>query len=114
MPDPTRHPTEAPDPSHSYERSHPEREPGMGRLENDADGATPTDNPDAIDTAVHNRQPSRQLNAQDVVSGRAAEKPGDQPVHSMLDEEPLDAGPTDIVDPRKKRHPRTEGKGGTP
>jgi hypothetical protein len=34
----------------------------------------------------------------------------------MKDEEPLgwDQAPTDIKDPRQQRHPRTEGKGGTP
>jgi hypothetical protein len=32
----------------------------------------------------------------------------------MKDEEPLgwDQAPTDIQDPTKQRHPRTEGKGG--
>lgn len=40
----------------------------------------------------------------------------DQPDHSMLDEEPdgWDLAPADIHDPRMKRHPRKEGKGGTP
>ena len=35
--------------------------------------------------------------------------------HSMHDEEPdgWDQAPTDIKNPRDKRHPRTEGKGGT-
>jgi hypothetical protein len=34
----------------------------------------------------------------------------------MKEEEPtdVDLAPTDIHDPRQKRHPRTEGKGGTP
>jgi hypothetical protein len=34
----------------------------------------------------------------------------------MFDEEPTgwDQAPNDIKDPEKKRHPRTEGKGGTP
>jgi hypothetical protein len=34
----------------------------------------------------------------------------------MKDEDPLgwDQAPADIHDPRHQRHPRTEGKGGTP
>jgi hypothetical protein len=34
----------------------------------------------------------------------------------MKDEEPdgWDQAPTDIHDPKQKRHPRQEGKGGTP
>jgi hypothetical protein len=54
----------APDPSHSYERSHPGREAGMGRMDNNA--ATPTDAPDTGRQAVKNQQdPTRQVNAQD-------------------------------------------------
>lgn len=42
--------------------------------------------------------------------------PFPQPDHSMFEEEPdgWDMAPTDIHDPRQQRHPRTEGKGGTP
>ena len=43
--------------------------------------------------------------------------PPPQPVdHSMHEEEPngWDQAPTDIHDKEQKRHPRTEGKGGTP
>src|SRR5262249_49943612 len=66
---------DAPDPSNSYERSHPERESGMGRLDNNTN-ATPTDHPDATPGAVGNVQdPRRQLNAQDVVNDRAAQDP---------------------------------------
>jgi hypothetical protein len=93
----------APDPSHSYERSHPGREAGMGRMDNNA--ATPTDAPDAGRQAVKNEQdPTRQVNAQDQA----------QPNHSMKEEEPMgwDQAPTDIRDPEQRRHPRTEGKGG--
>jgi hypothetical protein len=89
---------DAPDPAHSYERAHPHREAGMGRLDNDV--STPTDRPDQAHGAVKNRQdPARQINAQD---------------HSMHDEEPLgwDQAPQDIKNPRAKRHPRTRGNGG--
>lgn len=106
-------PEQAPDPTNNYERSHPEREAGMGRLENNK--ATPTNDPDRQEQAVTNKQDPRQLNAQDAVNQRGGPAP-EQPDHSMKDEEPLgwDQAPTDIQDPKKQRHPRTEGKGGTP
>ena len=109
-----------PDPSDSYERSHPEHEAGMGRL--DSPKSTPTQRPDRQEQSVPNRQPQRQLNADDVTDARADGKEDptargpapNQPDHSMHDEEPdgWDQAPTDIHDPQQKRHPRTEGKGG--
>jgi hypothetical protein len=58
-------PEQAPDPSNNYERSHPEREAGMGRLDNNKN-ATPEQTPDKIQQAVTNKQkPDRQINAQD-------------------------------------------------
>lgn len=107
-------PQEAPDPSDSYERSHPGHEAGMGRLDNNK--ATPTRAPDESEHAARNEQDgTRQLNAQDAVNQRGGPAP-EQPKHSMKEEEPLgaDQAPTDIHDPRQKRHPRTEGRGGTP
>ena len=115
-------PQQAPDPSNSYERSHPERESGQGRLDNNM-RATPARTDDKADDAVTNRQPSRQLNAHETTDARKSSDPGepagpaaDQPDHSMKDEEPTgwDQAPQSIQDPRQKRHPRTEGKGGTP
>ena len=110
-------PQQAPDPSNNYERSHPEREAGMGRLDNNK--AVPADSPDMGQQAVTNRQDgTRQLNAHDAVNQRggptAEEHSRPQPDHSMKDEEPLgwDQAPTDIHDPTKQRHPRREGKGG--
>lgn len=108
-------PQQAPDPSNSYERAHPEREAGMGRLDNNK--AVSTDSPDRPHEAVSHRQDgSRQLNAHDAVNQRGGPAPAgqgrDQPDHSMNEEEPLDEGPTDIHDPTKQRHPRREGKGG--
>ena len=111
-------PSQIPDPARSYERAKPEAEAGMGRLDNN--NATPENAPDRAGAAVHNHQdPARQLNAHEVVDDRAkrrlATNPS-QPDHSMHEEEPdgWDLAPTDIRDPRHKRHPRTEGKGGTP
>jgi hypothetical protein len=107
-------PQQAPDPSHSYERSHPGREAGMGRL--DSDKAVPSDAPDQHrDAAANPQDPSRHVSAQDAVNQRGGPAPV-QPDHSMLDEEPdgWDQAPTDIHDPQQKRHPRKEGKGGTP
>ena len=136
-------PEQAPDPTRNYERSHPELEAGMGRLDNNM--STPTDAPDREEQAVTNRQAPRQVNASEDTNRRAegsdvhgrqpegrqvvreaghpahpAGAPGsplpEQPDHSMKDEEPMgwDQAPTDIRDPRQQRHPRTEGKGGTP
>ena len=107
-------PQQAPDPANSYERTNPDREAGMGRLDNNK--AVPTDSPDQGQDAVRNKQDgARQINGQDAVSQRGGPAP-EQPDHSMKDEEPLgwDQAPTDIHDPTKQRHPRTEGKGGTP
>jgi hypothetical protein len=115
---------DAPDPSNTYERAHPEREAGMGRLDNDI--ATPTNQPDVPGQAVKNKQqPSRGISGQDNVNRRASSEPAHaprqqqrqqqtQPDHSMHEEEPLgwDQAPTDIKDPRHKRHPRKEGRGG--
>ena len=112
-------PQQAPDPANSYERANPKNEAGMGRLDNNK--AVPTDSPDRQEQAVPNKQdPRRQINAQDTINSRgepAQESPArEQPDHSMHEEEPdgWDQAPTDISDHRQKRHPRTEGRGGTP
>src|SRR3954469_4849195 len=97
----------SPDPADSYERSRPSQQAGMGRLDNNQ--STPQDAPDRMEKTVTNRQdPNRQVNSQDPA--------GPQPDHSMHEEEPDggDQAPTDIKNPRMKRHPRTEGRGGTP
>ena len=97
----------APDPADSYERARPSQQAGMGRLDNN--DAVPEKSPDRQQEGVTNRQdPQRQVNADD--------KAAAQPDHSMHDEEPdgWDQAPTDIKDPRMKRHPRHEGRGGTP
>jgi hypothetical protein len=112
---------QAPDPSNTYERSHPERESGMGDL--DAHMNTPVENPDRTEQTVGNRQDgSRQLNAHEVINERmtnerqTSDAKPPQPDHSMKDEEPMgsDQSPTDIHNPQQQRHPRTGGKGGTP
>ena len=107
-------PQGAPDPSNSYERAHPENESGQGRLDNNK--ATPQQQPDRQQQAVKNKQdPSRQINGDDdptPITGPTQE----QPEHSMHEEEPdgWDQAPSDIHDNRQKRHPRQEGRGGTP
>jgi len=115
-------PEQAPDPASSYERAKPEKEAGMGRLDNNV--ATPRRAPDKGEQAVTQQQANRQLNAHDVVNERAGRPaagsaltpPRKQPDHRMLDEEPMgwDQAPTDIRNPRDQRQPKTEGKGGTP
>jgi hypothetical protein len=123
-------PEQAPDPARAYERAKPEAEAGMGSLKNSSPDATPTRRPDEVEAAVRNREPgSRQINSEDAANtrlkptqapGNAPDKdrlPPPEPVdHSMLDEEPdgWDQAPQEIQNPRRKRHPRTEGKGGTP
>ena len=109
--------SQAPDPARTYERAKPESESGMGRLDNN--NATPARAPDRMPDAVKNQQdPQRQINAEDVVDDRARRRPAPprQPDHSMKEEEPdgWDQAPSDIHDPRQQRHPRREGKGGTP
>ena len=98
---------QVPDPASSYERARPEKEAGMGRMDNNQ--AVPSDDADRLNDAVKNKQDgSRQLNAHD-----QSTKPPQQPDHSMHDEEPdgWDMAPTDTHD---KRQQRQEGKGGTP
>ena len=110
---------QAPDPANAYERADPKNEAGMGRLDNN-DNATPTKGADRQQDAVRNRQdPTRQINAHENVTDQSKARPGaaaEQPDHSMHEEEPdgWDMAPTDIHDKRQQRHPRTEGKGGTP
>ena len=112
-------PQGAPDPARSYERSKPEAESGMGRHDNNH--STPNDQPDQVGGAVRNAHPPRQINAHETGDDKASIPLGSMPPpaevdHSMKDEEPdgWDQTPEDIKDPRQKRHPRTEGKGGTP
>lgn len=127
------HPTskaDAPDPSYSYERSHPSREAGQGRLDNDV--TTPRGDNDKQSQAVHNTSDNKkQVNSDPSAHGKAhaAERgkqvtdlpvPGsvaeDQPDHSMKDEEPTgwDQAPQGRTPTESKRHPRIGGKGGTP
>ncbi len=58
----------APDPARAYERAQPEKESGMGRLDNNK--ATPARSPDKIEEAVPNKQNLRQINAEDVEDER--------------------------------------------
>ena len=58
----------APDPADCYERADPNHESGMGRLDNNP--FTPAESPDRIDQAVNQKQPLRQLNADDVIDAR--------------------------------------------
>lgn len=58
----------APDPASAYERAKPEKEAGMGRLDNNK--AVPARSPDKIEEAVPNKQELRQINAEDVEDGR--------------------------------------------
>ena len=95
---------QAPDPSNNYERSHPEREAGMGRLDTNAN-ATPRKAPDHINEAVPNAMDgSKEIAAHE--GGNPTKAAPVQPDHSMLDEEPLgwDQTPQDAGG-AAKRHP---------
>ena len=116
-------PAQAPDPATSYERAKPEKEAGMGSLDSPIGESTPADHAERGDHGVGNRQDARhQTNAHDDVEAGGGSPnpmslplPGNQPDHSMHDEEPLgwDQAPKDIHDPEQQRQPRREGKGGT-
>ena len=61
-------------------------------------------------------RPASKEHAPDPATAYERAKPAQQPDHSMHDEEPdgWDMAPTDIHDKQQRRHPRKEGKGGTP
>ncbi len=65
---------QVPDPARSYERAKPEAESGMGRMDNN--NSTPTNRPDNLEKSVSNRQPPRQINADD--SAQPAKKAPDK------------------------------------
>jgi hypothetical protein len=63
---------QAPEPSNVYERSHPESEAGMGRLDNNA-RATPTKSVDKMpNTVSHAQDGSRQINAHDDAENKSS------------------------------------------
>jgi hypothetical protein len=115
-------PEHAPDTARTYERAKPEKESGMGRLDNNS-GATPAKSPDQMEDAVTHKQPLRQINSDDVVNQRAQnpadgatvnsleQNPGE---HLMFEQEAMDgeqASPH-IKSPRNQPQPRSGGKGG--
>ena len=60
----------APDPTNVYERSHPENESGMGRLDNDK--FVPFPRADSMEASVtHKQESTRQLNSEDVIDQRS-------------------------------------------
>lgn len=58
----------APDPARAYERAQPEKEAGMGRLDNNK--AIPARSRDKIEEAVPNKQDLRQINAEETEDDR--------------------------------------------
>jgi len=83
---------QGPETARVYERSHPSNESGMGRLDNNK--SIPEPAVDAMEHAVTHRQPSRQINADDVVDGRASRPAAGVRVH---DERSQRAHGSDIV-----------------
>jgi hypothetical protein len=61
---------DGPETARVYERAHPANESGMGRLDNNK--GVPESSVDGMEQAVTHRQPSRQINADDVVDNRAS------------------------------------------
>jgi len=60
----------APDPTNTYERSHPENEAGMGRMKSGK--AAPANRPDSMEASVtHKQDTTHQLNSEDVVDQRS-------------------------------------------
>lgn len=121
-----------PDPHHSYERADPNAESGMGDL--DRAESTPTNRPDSHQDANRHR-PGGKAPTNEEPAGQPPTDPapgdhapidevevgiGQEPntqaeiEGSMHTEPPLgeDLMPTDIRDPKQKRHLRTSGKGG--
>ena len=60
----------APDTARIYERAQPEKESGMGRLDNNK--AIPARSRDKIEEAVPNKQELRQINAEETEDDRRA------------------------------------------
>jgi hypothetical protein len=61
---------DAPDPSNTYERAHPENEAGMGKL--DVGKAVPSNRPDSMEASVtHKQETTHQLNSEDVTDQRS-------------------------------------------
>jgi hypothetical protein len=58
----------APDPARVYERADPKKEAGMGRLDNNV--GIPAKTPDKTENAVKQKQPLRQINADDVTDAK--------------------------------------------
>ena len=78
--DPTQPQEQVPDTARVYERAKPEKEAGMGRLDNNK--ATPANRADPMEDAVANKQVPRQVNAQDldpIVGKRPPPTPGTGP-----------------------------------
>lgn len=127
------HPTSealAPDPSNNYERSHPGRESGQGRMDppetdpprksdrqtdavhNTSDNTKPINSDPSAHGQTHSAERGKQVSDLPVPDSIAPE----QPNHSMKDEEPTgwDQAPQGRMPTEHQRHPRTGGKGGTP
>jgi hypothetical protein len=116
-------PEHAPDTARSYERAKPEKEAGMGRLDNNS-GATPAKSPDQMEDAVTHKQALRQINSDDVVNQRAQnpadgatvnaseQNPGDQ---SVSEQEAMGGNQAlpDIKNSRNQPQPKSGGKHGT-
>ena len=109
-------PSQVQDPSMNYERAMPGRESPSGSL--DQKYPRPHAHPD---TAGPESTSGRHTNAPnsdslELSTSKGPETNPGEVSHSMNQEEPAgwDLAPTDIKDPTQKRHPRPDGKGGTP
>ena len=64
MPSEEERPQDMPDPSDSYERSHPENEPGLGEMSKTDN--TPHEQEDQCRDSRHNKLASQEVNAHEV------------------------------------------------
>lgn len=85
-------PAQAPDTARVYERAKPEKEAGMGRLDNNK--FVPEKSDDKMEHAVTNKQPNRQINAEDVINQRCG-NPGDGAAINQPDQSANDRAKTD-------------------
>lgn len=87
-------PAQAPDTARVYERAKPEKEAGMGRLDNNKFAPAPCE--DKMEHAVTNKQPNRQINSEDVVNGRAGNPAQGASIDRDEPEEPTDDAMDDV------------------
>lgn len=111
MPDKREH--RIPDTSETYERGHPDKTPGLGKMDT-PDHDEHADHPDSVQGSVRNDLSEQPAPKTDPDNPKPL--PGLDPEHTMKNETPLgwDQAPREADTKNEHRHPRQIGKGGTP